>query len=130
MIVRVITPRNKEILMQQQNKNLEFPHLPDGYVVSASFYQPMSKALIEFKGKFLTLYDLLTTFIDYPLPPLRTKGLKKGILSCFIDAIPQNHGVKLLQSINHDQLKLMTDMKKDFFPVFSPLLKTLQNITS
>ena len=100
MIVRAITPRNKEIFMQQLNKNLKFPHLPDGYIVSASYYQPMSKALVEFKGKFITLYDLLTTFIDYPLPPLRTKGLKKGILSTFIDAISQNHGVKLLQSMN------------------------------
>jgi hypothetical protein len=125
MIVRAITPRNKEILMQQLNKNLKFPHLPDGYVVSASFYQPMSKALIEFKGKFLTLYDLLTTFIDYPLPPLRTKGLKKGILSCFIDLIPQNHGVKLLQSMNYDQLKLMTDIKKDFFPVFFSIVRNI-----
>jgi hypothetical protein len=47
---------------------------------------------------------------------LRTKGLKKGILSTFIDAIPQNHGVKLLQSMNYDQLKSMTDIKKEFFP--------------
>ena len=30
MIVRAITPRNKEIFMQQLNKNLKFPHLPDG----------------------------------------------------------------------------------------------------
>jgi hypothetical protein len=36
MIVRAITPRNKEIFMQQLNKNLKFPHLPDGYIVSAS----------------------------------------------------------------------------------------------
>jgi hypothetical protein len=68
---------DKEIFMQQLNKNLKFPHLPDGYIVSASYYQPMSKALKEFKGKFITLYDLLTTFINYPLPPLRAKGLKK-----------------------------------------------------
>ena len=123
MIVRAITPRNKEIFMQQLNKNLKFPHLPDGYIVSASYYQPMSKALIEFKGKFITLYDLLTTFIDYPLPPLRTKGLKKGILSTFIDAIPQNHGVKILQSMNYDQLKSMTDIKKEFFPAFFSIIR-------
>ena len=123
MIVRAITPRNKEIFMQQLNKNLKFPHLPDGYIVSASYYQPMSKALVEFKGKFITLYDLLTTFIDYPLPPLRTKGLKKGILSTFIDAIPQNHGVKLLQSMNYDQLKSMTDIKKEFFPAFFAIIR-------
>ena len=123
MIVRAITPRNKEIFMQQLNKNLKFPHLPDGYIVSASYYQPMSKALIEFKGKFITLYDLLTTFIDYPLPPLRTKGLKKGILSTFIDAIPQNHGVKILQSMNYDQLKSMTDIKKEFFPAFFAIIR-------
>ena len=98
MIGRAITPRNKEIFMQQLNKNLKFPHLPDCYIVSASYYQPMPKALIEFKGKFITLYDLLTIFIDYPLPLLRTEGLKKGIISTFIDAIPQNHGVKMLQA--------------------------------
>ena len=116
MIVRAITPRNKEFFMQQLNKNVKFPHLPDGYIVSASYYQPMSKALIEFKGEFITLYYLLTTFIDYLLPPLRTKGLKQGILSTFIDAIPQNHGFKVLQSMNYDQLKSMTDIKKEFFP--------------
>lgn len=123
MIVRAITPRNKEIFMQQLNKNLKFPHLPDGYIVSASYYQPMSKALIEFKGKFITLYDLLTTFIDYPLPPLRTKGLKKGILSTFVDAIPQNHGLKILQSMNYEQLKSMTDIKKEFFPAFFAIIR-------
>ena len=123
MIVRAITPRNKEIFMQQLNKNLKFPHLPDGYIVSASYYQPMSKALIEFKGKFITLYDLLTTFIDYPLPPLRTKGLKKGILSTFVDAIPQNHGQKILQSMNYEQLKSMTDIKTEFFPAFFAIIR-------
>ena len=123
MIVRAITPRNKEIFMQQLNKNLKFPHLPDGYIVSASYYQPMSKALIEFKGKFITLYDLLTTFIDYPLPPLRTKGLKKGILSTFVDAIPQNHGLKILQSMNYEQLKSMTDIKTEFFPAFFAIIR-------
>jgi hypothetical protein len=123
MIVRAITPRNKEIFMQQLIKNLKFPHLPDGYIVSASYYQPMSKALIEFKGKFITLYDLLTTFIDYPLPPLRTKGLKKGILSTFVDAIPQNHGLKILQSMNYEQLKSMNDIKKEFFPAFFAIIR-------
>ena len=125
MIVRAITPRNKEILMQQLNKNLRFPSLPDGYVVSASYYQPMAKALLEFRGKFTTLWDLLTTFIDYPLPPLRTKGLKKGILSTFVDAIPQNHGAKILQSMNYEQLKSMTDIKKDFFPVFFAIVRQI-----
>ena len=123
MIGRAITPRNKEIFMQQVNKNLKFPHLPDGKIVSASYYQPMSKALIEFEVKFITLYDLLTTFIDYPLPPMRTKGLKKGILSTFIDVIPQNHGVKLLQSMNYDQLKSMTDIKKEFLPAFFAIIR-------
>ena len=85
----------------------------------------MSKALIEFKGKFITLYDLLTTFIDYPLPPLRTKGLKKGILSTFIDAIQQNHGVKLLRLMNYDQLKSMTDIKKEFFPAFFAIIRSI-----
>jgi hypothetical protein len=65
MIVRAITPRNKEIFMQQLNKNLKFPHLPDGHIVYASYYQPMSKALIVFKGKFITLYDLLTTLYHH-----------------------------------------------------------------
>jgi hypothetical protein len=125
MIVRAITPRNKEIFIQQLNKNLKFPSLPDGYIVSASYYQPMSKALIEFRGKFTTLWDLLTTFIDYPLPPLRTKGLKKGILSTFVDAIPQNHGTKILQSMNYDQLKSMADIKKDFFPVFFSIVRQI-----
>ena len=125
MIVRAITPRNKEILMQQLNKNLKFPSLPDGYVVSASYYQPMSKALTEFRGKFTTLWDLLTTFIDYPLPPLRTKGQKKGLLSTFIDVIPQNHGTKIFQSMNYDQLKSMTDIKKDFFPVFFSIVRDI-----
>ena len=125
MIVRSITPRNKEIFMQQINKNLKFPNLPDGYVVSASYYQPMAKALLEFRGKFTTLWDLLTTFIDYPLPPLRTKGLKKGILSTFVDAIPHNHGAKILQSMNYEQLKSMTDIKKDFFPVFFAIVRQI-----
>ena len=57
MIVRAITPCNKEIFMRQLNKNLKFPHLPDGYIVSASYYRPMSKALIEFIGKFITLFQ-------------------------------------------------------------------------
>ena len=54
---------------------------------------------------------------------MRTKGLKKGILSTFIDAIPQNHGVKLLQSMNYDQLKSMTDIKKEFIPAFFAIIR-------
>ena len=125
MIVKSITPRNKEIFMQQMNKNSKFPNLPDGYIVSASYYQPMAKALVEFRGKFTTLWDLLTTFIDYPLPQLRTKGFKKGILSTFVDAILQNHGVKILQSMNYEQLKTMIDIKKDFFPVFFAIVRQI-----
>ena len=75
--VRAITSRNEEIFMQQLNKNLKYPSLPDGYLVPASYYQPMSKALIEFRGKYTTLWNPLTTFIDYPLPPLKIKELEK-----------------------------------------------------
>jgi hypothetical protein len=39
------------------------------------------------------------------------------------DAIPQNHGVKLLQSMNYDQLKSMTDIKKEFFPAFFAIIR-------
>ena len=123
MIVRAIAPRNKEIFMQQLNKNIKFPHLSHGYIACASYYQPMSQALIEFKGKLITLYDLLTTFIDYPLPPLKTKFLKKGVFSTFIDSIPQNHGVKILRSMNYDQLKSMTDIKKEFCPAFFAIIR-------
>jgi hypothetical protein len=118
LIVKSITPRNKQILLQQLTRNLKFPFLPDGYVVSASYYSPMSKALIEFRGKFLSLWDLLTTFVDFPTPPLRSNSHTTGVLSTFLDIIPFDHGNKLYKSMDKDQVKAMKNIKEDFFPVF------------
>ena len=68
----------------------------------------------------------MTTFVTYPLPALRTKGLKKGILPTFIDAIPLNHGTKILQSMNYEQLKSMTDTKKDFILAFFSIVRDIK----
>jgi hypothetical protein len=92
--------------------------LPDGYMVTAAYYSPMSKALIEFRGKFTTLWDLLTTFVDFPTPPLRSNSHTTGILSTFLDIIPFDHGNKLYKSMDKEQIKAMRDIKSDFFPVF------------
>lgn len=118
LIVKSITPRNKQILLQQLTRNLKFPTLPDGYIVTATYYSPMSKALIEFRGRFTTLWDLLTTFVDFPTPPLRSNSHTTGILSTFLDLIPFDHGNKLYKSMDKDQIKAMRDIKSDFFPVF------------
>ena len=61
MLIKKNSPRTKEIFLFELNKNLEFPYLPSGYMVTMSSYKNMYFALLEWVNKFTTLYDILTT---------------------------------------------------------------------
>jgi hypothetical protein len=44
MIIRYIRPTSKESLLKALARHTKFPPLPSGYVVTASYYQPMWRA--------------------------------------------------------------------------------------
>jgi hypothetical protein len=96
MIIRYIRPTSKEILLKCLHKNLKFPALPNGYVVTTTYYQPMWRALLEYRNKFVSLYEILTANIEFELPPLRTYNNVKGLIAAFLDHIPQDHGATIV----------------------------------
>jgi hypothetical protein len=125
MILRYIRPTSKEILLKCLNKNLKFPPLPNGYVVTTTYYQPMWRALLEYRNKFISLYEVLTADIEFELPPLRTHNTVKGLIAAFLDHIPQEHGAKVFKRMNYEQVKAMKCIVTDFIPVFFTLARGL-----
>lgn len=123
LILRVIRPRTKEILLKALNRNLKFPELPSGYVVSASYYKPMYEALLIWRTKFNNLFDILTSDAEFTLPPLRTINQVKGLIAAFVDPIPFDHGNKILRSLNQEQIKKMKSIQTDFIPVFFEVVR-------
>ena len=125
MIIKKISPRTKEIFILTLNRNLTFPTLPSGYIVSVNMYRPMYLALLAWQTNFFFLYDLLITDLRCELPQFRTRNGVKGILDSFLDPIPQEHGHNLLRALNFDQVKNMKDIKSDFIPVFMAFIKQI-----
>ena len=125
MLIKKISPRTKEIFILTLNRNLTFPPLPSGYIVSVNMYRPMYLALLAWQTNFFFLYDILTTDLQCELPQFRTRNGVKGILDSFLDPIPQDHGHKLLKALNFDQVKNMKDLKQDFIPVFMAFAKQI-----
>ena len=118
MLIKKISPRTKEIFIAELHKNLEFPFLPSGYMVTMSSYKQMYFALLEWVNKFITLYDILCTDLTCEHPQFRTRNGVIGILDSFLNPIPQQHGKKIFQALSYDQIKNMSNIKTEFIPVF------------
>jgi hypothetical protein len=77
------------------DKLMVFPTMPDGYVANASYFEPLYVALLEFRRRFMAVYNFITPENGFELPALAFRSNPKGILNYFLEKIPEPIGMNI-----------------------------------
>jgi hypothetical protein len=127
LLQRYIAPKDKGDFVQKMDNNLKFPQLPDNYKVSLINFEPMYVALLEYRFRFESLMDLLTgsSTPASAIPPLDYKKHPRGLITIFMDHIPDQIGVFIYDRIETADLKALKTMRQ-FLMLFAAQLQAIQ----
>jgi len=127
LLQRYIAPKDKGDFVQKMDNNLKFPKLPENYKVSLINFEPMYIALLEYRFRFESLMDLLSGSSTHPnsIPPLEYKKHPRGLITIFMDKIPEKLGIFIYDRIETAELKSLKTMRQ-FLVLFCAQLQAIQ----
>jgi hypothetical protein len=108
--------------------SLVFPALPENYEFSVDNFEPMYLSLLEWKRRFVSMLDLMTSSgIDAVfIPPLAYKKHPRGLISIFMEPIPAGFGENIYNRLKFSEVKKLKTME-DFLSIFYVEVQSLQD---
>ena len=112
ILQKQVKPPGRLAFQENLNKTCSF-ELPHGYKPSSNNFRPFYDALLQYKNKFIRVYEILATDNKRNIPEVNNKD--GGLIKIFIDKIPFEYGARTFKSLKPRKYKDIYEFLKKFF---------------
>ena len=112
LIQQQVRPETMLAFQINLSRNCSF-ELPKGYKPTASNFRPFYDALLQYKAKFLRVYEIMAEDNEENIPETNNKD--GGLAKIFIEKIPFEYGTRTFRTLKEKKFKDIYVFLKKFF---------------